>query len=88
LTQTFSASYDRTVDAARSALESLDLPIKKETKEADVAQFRSEAPDGKEIWVDIRRINDTSSKVEVRAGTVEADKDLAQKILSKIESSL
>ena len=74
LTQQFNASYDRTVNATRSALKSLDLEIAKESKEADVTTFRSHYTDGKEIWIDVRRVTGASTKVEIRVGGVSADK--------------
>jgi len=88
LTQQLNASYDRTIKATESALESLDLAIIKESKEADVATFRSQYTDGKEIWIDVRRITDVSTKVEVRVGWVGVNKIACDKILNKIKSYL
>lgn len=88
LTREVNVSYDRAVNAAKSALKSLSLEIKKETKEADVAQFRSVYTDGKEIWVDVHRTTDTSSKIEVRVGAINGDKAAAEKILKRIERYL
>ncbi len=88
LTQQFNASYDRTVNATRSALKSLDLEIAKEAKEANVTTFRSHYTDGKEIWIDVRRVTEFSTKVEVRVGAVSQDKAAAEKILKKIQSYL
>ena len=88
LTQQFSAPYARTVNAARSALKSLNLEIAKEAKEANVTTFRSHYTDGKEIWIDVRRITETSTKVEVRVGGVSPDKEACTKILNKIKEYL
>jgi len=88
LTQQFNASYDRTVNATRSVLRSLDLEITKETKEANVTTFRSHYTDGKEIWIDVRRITDASTGVEVRVGGVSSDKAAAEKLLKRIQSYL
>jgi len=88
LAQEFNAGYDRTVKASEAALKSLNLVIKKESREASVTQLRSEYTDGKEIWVDVRRITDTSTKVEVRVGAVKSDKEAVSKILKKIEAYL
>src|SRR3989338_7913299 len=66
LSQEFNAPYYRTVKAAESALKSFNFAIAKEAKEAKVTTFRSHYTDGKEIWIDVRRITDTSTKVEVR----------------------
>jgi len=88
LTQEFHAPYGRTISAAETALKSLGLGIKKQEKEAAVTQFRSEYTDGKEVWVDIRKITEDSTKVEVRVGTVSPDKQAADRILKKIQSYL
>lgn len=88
LAQQFRASYDRTIRATENALRSLDLVIKKEARETNVTQFRSIYSDGKEIWIDIRRITENSTKVEVRVGTISGDKAACEKILKRIESYL
>ena len=88
LTQEFHASYERTVEAAKAALKSLDLEIKKEEREENVTQLRSEYTDGKEIWIDIRKVAEDSTKVEVRVGAVSPDKAASDKILKRIQAYL
>jgi hypothetical protein len=88
LTQEFNAPYDRTIKATESALRSLDLEITKEAKEANVTTFRSRYTDGKDIWIDLRKVTDTSTKVEVRVGGVSPDKAASDKILKRIQSYL
>lgn len=88
LTQQFDVAYGRGVNAAEKALKSLKLEITKQTKEEQVTQFRSKYTDGKEIWVDVHKITDNSTKVEVRVGVVKPDKEAASKILKRIESYL
>lgn len=88
LTEQFNAPYDRTIDAARQALRSLNLEVVKETRDDNVAQLRSIYTDGKEIWVDVRRVASNSTKVEVRVGAVNPDKEAADKILKSIQSHL
>jgi hypothetical protein len=88
LTQQFNASYARTVSATESALKSLSLEIVKEEKEANVTAFRSKYTDGKEIWIDVKRITEVSTKVEVRVGAVNPDKEACNKILNRIKESL
>ncbi len=84
LTQQFNATYDRTINATRSALRSLKLEVTKETKSDEVAQFKSNYYDGKEIWIDIHKVTQNATKVEVRVGGVSFDKAAAEKILNKI----
>lgn len=88
LTQQFNVSYERAIDAAKKALRSLKLAITKETKEAEITQLKSAYTDGKEIWIDIRKITENSTKVEVRVGAVSPDKEAADKILKRIQSYL
>lgn len=84
LTQEVNAPFDRTVKAAKSALKSLRLEITKETTEQNVAQIMSKYTDGKTIWVDIRKITQMSSKIDIRVGAVSTDKEAADKILKRI----
>lgn len=88
LAQEFNASYERTVKAAESALDSLGLTVTKKTVSSSVAQLISSYTDGKTIWVDVRRITSSSTKVEVRVGRLEGDKEVAGKILDKIKRYL
>ncbi len=88
LTQEVNAPFERTVKAAKSALKSLKLEVEKETIEPNVAQIISRYTDGKKVWIDIRRITTSSTKVEVRVGAVSPDKEAAAKILKGIEKRL
>jgi len=88
LTQEFNASYERTVSAAEKALDSLKLELAKSTKEENVTQLKSKYTDGKEIWIDIRRVTERSSKVEVRVGAIKPDREAADKILKAIQRHL
>jgi hypothetical protein len=85
LTQEFPVSYEKTVSASRKALQSLNLSIIKEEQTPEVTQLRSENTDGKDIWIDIRKVTEQSTKVEVRVGAVSADKETASAILKKIQ---
>ncbi len=88
LTQQFNVSYERTINAAKAALKSLNLEIVKETKGKHVAQLRSKYTDGKDIWIDIHKITENSTKVDVRVGAVSPDKEAADKILKTIQNYL
>ena len=85
VTQEFHVAYDRAVKGTRSALNSLKLDILKETKEDNLTQFKSKYSDGKEIWVDLRKIADNSVKIEVRVGAINPDKEAADEILKAIQ---
>lgn len=83
LSQELTTPYEKAIGAAKSGLKSLKLEVTKETREENVTQIKSKYSDGREVWIDVRRINDTLSRVEVRVGLV-GDKDAAAKILKQI----
>ncbi len=88
LTQEFHAPYPATVDAARSAMHALNLQITKETNEERMTQIRGTYSDGREMWIDVHQISKKSTRVEVRVGAVNADKQAASLILKKIQTYL
>ena len=88
LSENVDASFERSILACESALKSLKLEVTKKTVEQNVAQIMSKYSDGKTIWVDVHRITDKTSKIDVRVGAVKADKDAATKILTEIKRHL
>lgn len=87
LSEEFNASFTRSLEATKRALNSLKFKITKETVKEEVAQVMGEYADGRTIWVDIRRISDLRTQIEVRVG-VKGEKEAAQKILDKIKRYL
>ena len=83
MSQEVNASFDRTIKAAKAGLESMNLPVTKETTEKNIAQIMSKYTDQSTIWIDVRRVTDSSSKIEVRVGA-RGDKEAASKILNQI----
>jgi len=88
LTQEFHASYHTTVDATSAALQSLNLQVVKESQDENVTQFKGTYTDGREMWVDVHRVTDSSTTVEVRIGGVNPDKEAAGMVLKKIQGYL
>lgn len=88
LTQQFEASYDQTINASKKALRSLNLELTKETRDENVCQLRSKYTDGKEIWIDIRKVTDNSTKVDIRVGAINSDKEASSNILKRIKRYL
>ena len=84
LSQEFHSSYEQTTNATKAALGLLKLDITKETKDGNITQLKSTYTNGKEIWIDIRKVTDNSTRVEVRVGGVKPDKAAADKILKTI----
>lgn len=83
LTQEVNVSFERAVKAVKEALGSLNLKLAKETLEQDTAQIMSKYTDGRAIWIDVHRITESSSRIEVRVG-IKPDKESTDKILKKI----
>lgn len=83
LTQEVNASFENSLKATRAALKALKMDIEKETVKDNIAQFISNYTDGRQVWIDIRRISQSISKIEVRVG-MKGDKEAARKILDKI----
>lgn len=87
LSETLNSPYDRTVQAAKDALKSLDLEITKKTEKLTVTQLMSKYADGSTVWVDIRPINKSTTKVEVRVGA-RGNKEASGKILTAVKKHL
>jgi len=86
LTQEFHASYHATINATRLALQSLNLSAVKETLNENVTQFRGSYVNGSEMWIDIHRVTEYSTKVEVRIGGITPYKEADSLVLDKIQS--
>lgn len=87
LSQELNASLPKSLEAAKSAMRSLDLDITRETVKDDVAQLTGDYYDSRPIWIDIHRLSDMSSRIEVRVGAP-GDKEAARKILNQIRQYL
>ena len=81
------APLDKTVQAAKYTLESLNLDIIKEVKKVNVAQIKGRYTDKKTIWIDIHKISQYSCQVAVRVGAI-ADREATYKILDRIKQYL
>lgn len=88
LVKEVNASFDQSVQAAKSAFGKLQLKFVKETRQKNVTQLISEYYDGKKIWVDIHRLTPQLSRIEVRVGGIKGDEEAARKILNAILASL
>jgi len=87
LTQNVNASLEQAEKAAKDSLEFRNLGII--TKEIisgghAVVQIRSREASGEKIRIDIHKITDTRSRIEVRVGTLVSNKDAADRVLKGI----
>ena len=87
LSQEVNVSMDKGTLAAEKAMTALKLKVTKKTSKDEVVQLIGEYYDGRQIWIDIRRISTTSSRIEVRVGAT-GDKEAADKIMTKIQRYL
>jgi len=83
LTQEVNAPLDKSVKAVKRALSSLKLKVTKETTKDDVVQFMSKYSDDKTVWIDVHKVSDSVSRIDIRVG-MSGDKVAARKILDKI----
>jgi len=88
LSQEVNAPFDKAIKASVSALQSLHLEVTKETRQENVAQIMSKYTDGKTVVIVIRRITDASSKIDIRVGAIDGDKEASSKILNEIKKYL
>lgn len=83
LSQEVNTPFERTLEATKSGLKSLRLDVKKETIKGDVAQVMSNYTDGRTVWIDIHKVSESISRVDIRVGAT-GDKGAARKILNRI----
>jgi hypothetical protein len=82
LSQTVNGPVEQAVRGVKAGLKDLKVAVSKETVESDVTQLRGDY-EGKPYWVDIRKVTERSSKVEVRVG-VPGDETLSRKFMDAI----
>jgi hypothetical protein len=87
LVQDVDAPFEKTIQAAESALGALNLDIASEVKKTRVTQIKSNYIDGETIWIDIHKISQSISRIAVRVGAV-PDQEATVEILSKIKEYL
>lgn len=76
-------SFSKAHRATLAALKDLELPINKDEKKGLKATIESKFPEGKHVWISVRAVTESSSKVSVRVG-VFGDKARSQKIFEAI----
>ena len=80
-------SFSRAHTATLAALKDLELPINKDEKKGLKATIESQFPEGKHVWIRVRAVTETSSKVTVRVGMF-GDKTRSQKIFDAIHQHI
>ena len=89
LVRQVNASLEQTTKAVKLALQSSKRSIIiKETISEGIVQIRSRDINGEKVWVDIHRITDTTSQIQVRVGTFFSNKEAADRVLKMILQNL
>jgi len=91
MTQYVNAPLEQVTKVAKDSLQSRNMAIM--TKEVSssghaVVQIRSREASGEKIRIDIHKITETRSRVEVRVGTIISNKEAADRILKGITERL
>ncbi len=81
------AAFSKVHTATIAALKDLELPINKDQKKGLKARIESQFPEGKHVWISVRAVTESSSKVTVRVGAF-GDKARSQKIFEAIHQNL
>lgn len=87
ISQELNVSRERAEEASKAALDSMNLRVDKETKSRDVTQIMSEYTDANTIWIDIRPINVSKCRIEIRVGPT-GNKEASNKLLEAITERL
>jgi len=61
--------------AAKSALADMNISVYKETEAPDVIQLLAKDVNGRQVWVDLRPVDDNTTKIEVRVGYMNGGHD-------------
>lgn len=90
LTQAVDASLEQATQAAKDAVTpaNFESATKESASGKIVVQIRSKNIAGEKIWIDIHKITESRSRIEVRVGTLVNDKPAAEKLLKKITERL
>jgi hypothetical protein len=73
--------------ASLAALQELELPVQADRKDMLAAEIRSEFADGKDIWIDIRSLTESSTKITIRVGMF-GDQSRSERILETVHRHL
>ena len=85
VTQEVNVPSAKVVKSAKAALEDMKANVYKETSAPEVTQILAKDVSGRQIWVDVKSIDANSTRVDVRVGYSDGQKD-ASKILESIVS--
>jgi len=85
ISEEVNAPLNKVVKAVTAAMRDMRLEVTKTTVKEEVAQIKGKYTDGRIIWIDVKRLSDRSSQIEIRVG-MRGDKDVSTKILNRIKN--
>ena len=89
LTKTYESGYKQTVQAARSTLEKLKIPITDTIADGLKTEFKAKRPDETPVAIEIIRIDPNQTQVSVRTGTLGVwDRRVSEQIHDYIKEGL
>lgn len=83
VSQVVNVPLHKTIKSAKAALADVNIDVYKETEAPDVTQLLAKDPAGRQVWVDLRPIDENNTRVEVRVGYMNGTPD-ATKLLNAI----
>ena len=87
LEQELSVPLPRVYTATLAALKQFELPIQEKKKDMLVARVESQLADGKRVWIDIRSLTESSTKITIRIGMF-GDRSRSRRLLEAIRRHL
>lgn len=79
--------FDKTLKAVQDGLKQLQIGIIKETDTDKLSQISGKYTDGRTVWVNVEKVSDKVSKIEVRVGVWGGQKE-ARGVLDGIMGQL
>lgn len=87
LEEEFNLPLSRVHQATLAALKEIELPVKEEKKDKLISEITSQFADGKDIWIHIRSLAESSTKIKIRVG-IFGDKSRTHTLLETIHRYL
>ncbi len=87
LEEQLQVSVNKAHDATIGALQSLELPVKKDMKDKVTAEIDSEFSDGKDIAIRFKSLSPSITRIRIRVG-IFGDEARARRILKEIHKKL
>ncbi len=88
LKRTYPATYDAVWIAANDSLQSLEMPVVGEKRDALKGTIMAKRANGTDVRVDVKYLTETTTQVGVRVGFIPGDRDASTRIHETIQTRL